>query len=567
MSNMALTWAWEQADVRSASEASVLAVLADHANEEFMCFPSQARISARTRLSVRTVRRSLYALQERGVISVVDTWIRRRDKYGEWRSHRGSNEYQLNLPSKLQVKTTPDCKAYKTVTKLRSKEAKVVIYDETKTAGQPIPDTVTGIGGQKNFDDSVPDTVTAVPDTVTGIIKELTLTRTHTKPNPHPLPPTPSPASSDASSCEAITGMATKPLKAPTGACAPCGPVGYGRDSRLKNDSLTKQAVSPASCIDIEVLEQPATLKLKPVKPAEFATVSYLSPPRNPPRYTKTALESPKNSFAYINKETTLKVASKAKNELKSEVRVGRGEKTIPTKRVKPVKGRHVKDQKSFKGRHVKTDTSKRTKTSIKPVQSEDRVLVEKCLPASWVAKLGGGSFRAISRECVKLTAKGFTPQKIQQILSSNNLPIEVKNVSGLILYRLKNEVGTLESPSEIRQANAKRLQAEQDRLEAEEKREEQARLDAMSPYERALHEITLKVIGLWQESGLSMGVYIRKKIDWSYEHNEELDSAGCIQYILNVLIKDNESPEIDTRAAELLKCLNQVCSQYAGAA
>ena len=84
MSNEAITWAWRQ-EV-APGEKLVLLVLADYADEEWSCFPSQARISRMTGQGERTVRRLLDALEASGV-------VRREARYKD--GHRTSDRFVL----------------------------------------------------------------------------------------------------------------------------------------------------------------------------------------------------------------------------------------------------------------------------------------------------------------------------------------------------------------------------------------------------------------------------------------------------------------------------------------
>lgn len=85
MSIALMTAVWGREDLSSA-EKMVLLALADHANDEGMCYPSVGRLSARTALNERTVQRVIRRLCEVGLISIAD---------GAGRS--GSNVYWLHL--------------------------------------------------------------------------------------------------------------------------------------------------------------------------------------------------------------------------------------------------------------------------------------------------------------------------------------------------------------------------------------------------------------------------------------------------------------------------------------
>lgn len=67
MSSTALNWA-KNVTVGSAAKKAVLLVLADYCDEEWSCFPSQARIAEEAEVGERTVRRILAEWQEQGLI-------------------------------------------------------------------------------------------------------------------------------------------------------------------------------------------------------------------------------------------------------------------------------------------------------------------------------------------------------------------------------------------------------------------------------------------------------------------------------------------------------------------
>ncbi len=68
MSLDATRWAWQQA-VRP-TQKLVLLALADRADEEHKCYPSEARMRADTGLDKKTIMRSISALEEAGKLSV-----------------------------------------------------------------------------------------------------------------------------------------------------------------------------------------------------------------------------------------------------------------------------------------------------------------------------------------------------------------------------------------------------------------------------------------------------------------------------------------------------------------
>jgi len=83
MSIEASSWAWRLQGL-TASQKLVLLALADHANEDGICWPGQKSISKKTGLSERTVKRARSDLEKKELISVE----RRPGKGGGNRSNR-----------------------------------------------------------------------------------------------------------------------------------------------------------------------------------------------------------------------------------------------------------------------------------------------------------------------------------------------------------------------------------------------------------------------------------------------------------------------------------------------
>ena len=90
MSVRASTWAWSLEEVMG-SEALVLLALADQANDEGLCWPSQEKLAPKARQSVSTLRRSLRGLEKMGLL----TTITRSSTRG-----RRSNLYLLHIGAK-----------------------------------------------------------------------------------------------------------------------------------------------------------------------------------------------------------------------------------------------------------------------------------------------------------------------------------------------------------------------------------------------------------------------------------------------------------------------------------
>ena len=90
MSVRASSWAWSLEEVMG-SEALVLLALADQANDEGLCWPSQEKLAPKARQSVSTLRRSLRSLEKMGLL----TTIMRSSTRG-----RRSNLYLLHIGAK-----------------------------------------------------------------------------------------------------------------------------------------------------------------------------------------------------------------------------------------------------------------------------------------------------------------------------------------------------------------------------------------------------------------------------------------------------------------------------------
>lgn len=87
MSILAMTWAWGLS-VLDPSQKIVLLSLADQANDEGYCWPSQQVIAERTSMGERTVRRHINSLSELGLLTV---------EVRSSTSGRRSNVYWLNV--------------------------------------------------------------------------------------------------------------------------------------------------------------------------------------------------------------------------------------------------------------------------------------------------------------------------------------------------------------------------------------------------------------------------------------------------------------------------------------
>jgi len=79
----AMTWAWAQ-PTSNAGQKLVLLALADHAGEDFTCYPSSAKLSEKTGLGAGTVRRYIDALEADGKVEKVERRRRPDGTLGTW---------------------------------------------------------------------------------------------------------------------------------------------------------------------------------------------------------------------------------------------------------------------------------------------------------------------------------------------------------------------------------------------------------------------------------------------------------------------------------------------------
>ena len=86
MSNEAINWAYQQEGI-GAGAKFVLVALADYADQEWSCYPSQERLASMTAQTVRGVRNQIKVLVELGLLVVEERWVD---------GHRRTNRYYLN---------------------------------------------------------------------------------------------------------------------------------------------------------------------------------------------------------------------------------------------------------------------------------------------------------------------------------------------------------------------------------------------------------------------------------------------------------------------------------------
>ncbi|MAT04924.1 MAG: hypothetical protein CL424_07765 [Acidimicrobiaceae bacterium] len=83
MSVKAMTWAWQQ-QTATAGQKLVLLALADHAGEDFTCYPSTARLSEKTGYTVRTIRSLIDDLEADSFVIKAHRKRRRDGTLGTW---------------------------------------------------------------------------------------------------------------------------------------------------------------------------------------------------------------------------------------------------------------------------------------------------------------------------------------------------------------------------------------------------------------------------------------------------------------------------------------------------
>ena len=140
MSVRATNWAWSLEEVMG-SEALVLLALADQANDEGFCWPSQEKLAPKARQSVSTLRRSLRSLEKMGLL----TTITRSSTRG-----RRSNLYLLHIGARPDL----SMKSAKAVTLSEEavqacemlEEASEAVFVANKATGQfdRLPQSVIG---------------------------------------------------------------------------------------------------------------------------------------------------------------------------------------------------------------------------------------------------------------------------------------------------------------------------------------------------------------------------------------------------------------------------------------
>lgn len=113
MSIKAMTWAWEQ-PVKSLTDRALLVALADFADDQHQCFPSQSVLAERCMCSVDTIQRALRRLEEFRLIE--------RTKRGSTRGGRTSDLFTLKV-RELNRKLRPWVKPHNRAVKQLNRKA------------------------------------------------------------------------------------------------------------------------------------------------------------------------------------------------------------------------------------------------------------------------------------------------------------------------------------------------------------------------------------------------------------------------------------------------------------
>ena len=152
-----MLWVLDELKDLPAGPTLVMVALADYADEDGTCWPSQEKIASRARASERSVRRHLTWLQEQGLVSVEHRWAQR----GGGRSSRVSSVYRLPVGKAwTPAQTEPPRRSGPSVSAgqpIPDNLAGMNQGDDV-SAGQPIPDNLAGTGSYRTTRSVIPDT-------------------------------------------------------------------------------------------------------------------------------------------------------------------------------------------------------------------------------------------------------------------------------------------------------------------------------------------------------------------------------------------------------------------------
>ena len=157
MSIRAMLWVLDELRDLPAGPTLVMVALADYADEDGTCWPSQERIASRARASERSVRRHLTWLQAQGLVSVEHRWAQR----GVGRSSRVSSVYRLPVgkvwtpaQGEPQADSAPPVSPGQPI----PDNLAGMKQGDDVSAGQPIPDNLAGTGSYRTNRAFIPDT-------------------------------------------------------------------------------------------------------------------------------------------------------------------------------------------------------------------------------------------------------------------------------------------------------------------------------------------------------------------------------------------------------------------------
>lgn len=182
MSLKATLWVLDGLPGLGAGRTLVMLALADFADEDGTCWPSQETIARRARMSDRNVRRHLAWLEAQGLVAIERRWVQ-----SEGRARRISSRYRLPVGTTWTPPPTGG---------RRGTDVDDTASEPVDNSGRPIPDNLSGIG--ETAGQSIPDKMSGtalyrtfeapIPDKMSGISKEEPTNRTS-----QPVPPTPTP--------------------------------------------------------------------------------------------------------------------------------------------------------------------------------------------------------------------------------------------------------------------------------------------------------------------------------------------------------------------------------------
>lgn len=152
-----MLWVLDELKDLPAGPTLVMVALADYADEDGTCWPSQEKIASRARASERSVRRHLTWLQEQGLVSVEHRWAQR----GVGRSSRVSSVYRLPVGkpwAPVQEEPRRDSGEPVSAGQPIPDNLAGMKPADAVSAGQPIPDNLAGTGSYRTNRAFIPDT-------------------------------------------------------------------------------------------------------------------------------------------------------------------------------------------------------------------------------------------------------------------------------------------------------------------------------------------------------------------------------------------------------------------------